>query len=54
MVVIQDINTKKQEFLSGHTNTISCVEVARSGALVASGQITFMGFKVTLSAAEAL
>jgi cilia- and flagella-associated protein 52 len=46
MIVIEDINTRKQDLLAGHSNTISCIDVARNGSLIASGQITFMGFKV--------
>lgn len=45
-VVIQDLASKKQTFLHGHTNNVSCVVVSRSGNYVASGQVTFMGFKV--------
>jgi len=47
MIVVENITTKQQDFLSGHSNTISCLDVARSGNLIASGQVTFMGFKVT-------
>jgi len=46
MIVVENITTKKQDFLSGHSNTISCLNVARSGNLIASGQVTYMGFKV--------
>uniref|UniRef100_A0A670YP80 Uncharacterized protein n=1 Tax=Pseudonaja textilis TaxID=8673 RepID=A0A670YP80_PSETE len=45
-VIIQSINTPGQDFLHGHTNNVSCVTVSPSGSYVASGQITFMGFKV--------
>lgn len=45
-VVIQKVDSKKQTFLHGHTNNVSCVVVSRDGVYVASGQVTFMGFKV--------
>nr|XP_009672125.1 PREDICTED: WD repeat-containing protein 16 isoform X2 [Struthio camelus australis] len=38
----------KQTFLHGHTNNVSCVVVSKSGTLVASGQVTFMGFKADI------
>lgn len=49
MIVIENITTKQQDFLTGHSNTISCLDVSRSGSLIASGQVTFMGFKVLQS-----
>lgn len=45
-VLIQAINTKQQSFLHGHGNNVSCVNVSKSGVYIASGQVTFMGFKV--------
>lgn len=45
-VVIQELDSKKQTFLHGHTNNVSCIVVSRDGMYVASGQVTFMGFKV--------
>ncbi|KAF7249171.1 Cilia- and flagella-associated protein 52 [Varanus komodoensis] len=47
-VIIQGINTHSQDFLHGHTNNVSCVTVSPSGSYVASGQITFMGFKADI------
>ncbi|XP_052544249.1 cilia- and flagella-associated protein 52 [Tympanuchus pallidicinctus] len=47
-VVIQDLASKKQTFLHGHTNNVSCVVVSSSGSYVASGQVTFMGFKADI------
>ncbi|OXB54515.1 hypothetical protein ASZ78_014785 [Callipepla squamata] len=47
-VVIQDLATKKQTFLQGHTNNVSCVVVSRSGSYVASGQVTYIGFKADI------
>ncbi|XP_061477831.1 cilia- and flagella-associated protein 52 isoform X2 [Rhineura floridana] len=47
-VIIQGINVCTQDFLHGHTNNVSCVTVSPSGSYVASGQITFMGFKADI------
>ncbi|NXX44697.1 CFA52 protein, partial [Tricholaema leucomelas] len=47
-VVIQELDSKKQTFLHGHTNNVSCVVVSRNGAYVASGQVTFLGFKADI------
>ncbi|XP_064891242.1 cilia- and flagella-associated protein 52-like [Columba livia] len=44
-VVIQHLDTKKQSFLHGHTDNVSCVAVSRDGMYVASGQVTCIGFK---------
>ncbi|XP_022914302.2 cilia- and flagella-associated protein 52 [Onthophagus taurus] len=44
-ISIQHWATKKQDFLSGHTNTISAVAVSPSGKYIASGQINHIGFK---------
>ena len=46
-IVIEDLQCKKQEFLSGHSDNISCIAISKSGKYVASGQITYMGFKVS-------
>uniref|UniRef100_A0A8V5HHI5 Cilia- and flagella-associated protein 52 n=1 Tax=Melopsittacus undulatus TaxID=13146 RepID=A0A8V5HHI5_MELUD len=43
-VVVQDLDSKKQVFLHGHTNNVSCVVVSRDGVYVASGEVAFMGF----------
>ncbi|KAK2514678.1 hypothetical protein Q9233_014834 [Columba guinea] len=47
MVVIQHLDTKKQSFLHGHADNVSCVVVSRYGMDVASGQVTCIGFKMT-------
>lgn len=44
-ICILNYETNKQEFLCGHTNVISCVRISPSGKLVASGQISHMGFR---------
>ncbi|XP_060723217.1 cilia- and flagella-associated protein 52 [Tachysurus vachellii] len=44
-LIIKNLLDKKQSFLHGHTNNVSCVSVSRSGTYLASGQVTFMGFK---------
>jgi len=33
-----------QEFMQGHSDTVSCMTLSRSGRYLASGQITYMGF----------
>eukprot|EP01137_Pigoraptor_chileana_P008790 Opistho-2@56123 len=48
-VVVREIaNNHKQDFLQGHTNTVSCVAVSKSGRFIASGQITHMGFQAEI------
>ncbi|ELK31845.1 WD repeat-containing protein 16 [Myotis davidii] len=47
-VLIQAINTNKQDFLHGHGNNVSCVDVSNSGEYIASGQVTYMGFKADI------
>lgn len=44
-IVIKDIETGAQIFLSGHTDNVSCVALSKTGKYVASGQSTYMGFK---------
>lgn len=47
-VTIEEVGTKRQEFLSGHTNNVSCVAISKSGQYIASGQVTYMGFKADI------
>uniref|UniRef100_A0A8C7I4C2 Cilia- and flagella-associated protein 52 n=1 Tax=Oncorhynchus kisutch TaxID=8019 RepID=A0A8C7I4C2_ONCKI len=47
-VILKSLKDGKQEFLHGHTNNVSCVTVSKSGRYIASGQVTFMGFKADL------
>ncbi|KAM4674142.1 cilia- and flagella-associated protein 52 [Amazona ochrocephala] len=47
-VVIQDLDSKKQVFLHGHTDNVSCIAVSRDGVYVASGEVAFMGFKADI------
>ena len=44
-IVVQDLTTQKQTFLAGHSNNVSCLACSPSGQFLASGQVTFMGFK---------
>lgn len=44
-VVVENIKTGKQDLLSGHKNNISCVAISKTGAFIASGQVTDPGFK---------
>eukprot|EP00999_Lentomonas_sp_LEN2_P000022 NODE_101_length_2309_cov_86.545371_g80_i0.p1 GENE.NODE_101_length_2309_cov_86.545371_g80_i0~~NODE_101_length_2309_cov_86.545371_g80_i0.p1 ORF type:complete len:654 (+),score=140.80 NODE_101_length_2309_cov_86.545371_g80_i0:177-2138(+) len=41
-------DTKAEKFLLGHTDRVSCVTVSKSGNLIASGQITHMGFQADI------
>lgn len=45
-IVVENMASKRQEFLAGHTNTVSCLALSHSGDFLASGQVTHMGFKV--------
>ncbi|XP_068448325.1 cilia- and flagella-associated protein 52 [Clinocottus analis] len=47
-VILKRIKDGKQEFLHGHTNNVSCIAVSKGGSYIASGQVTFMGFKAEL------
>uniref|UniRef100_A0A673L506 Cilia- and flagella-associated protein 52 n=1 Tax=Sinocyclocheilus rhinocerous TaxID=307959 RepID=A0A673L506_9TELE len=47
-VIIKSQRSGKQTFLHGHTNNVSCISVSRSGRYIASGQVTFMGFKADI------
>ncbi len=44
-LIVKDVSTHKQTFLSGHSNNISCLACSPSGVYLASGQVTHMGFK---------
>ncbi|KAJ8363474.1 hypothetical protein SKAU_G00123050 [Synaphobranchus kaupii] len=47
-VIMKSLKHGKQEFLQGHTNNVSCISVSKSGKYIASGQVTFMGFKADI------
>ncbi|XP_070579439.1 cilia- and flagella-associated protein 52-like [Ptychodera flava] len=47
-VIIEDVVSHKQSFLSGHTDDVSCIAVSKSGNYLASGQVTHMGFKANI------
>ncbi|KAM4691350.1 cilia- and flagella-associated protein 52 [Rhinophrynus dorsalis] len=47
-VIIESLVKHKQHFLQGHTNNVSCVAVSKSGKYLASGQVTYMGFKADI------
>ncbi len=38
-IIAQEIKSKKQSFLSGHSNNISCLACSQSGKYLASGQV---------------
>ncbi|CAH2292093.1 cilia- and flagella-associated 52 [Pelobates cultripes] len=44
-VIIESLQKRKQQFLQGHTNNVCCLAVSKSGKYIASGQVTYMGFK---------
>ncbi|MEE6520410.1 hypothetical protein FKM82_018264, partial [Ascaphus truei] len=47
-VIIESLNKRKQHFLQGHTNNVSCVAASTNGKYLASGQVTYMGFKADI------
>ena len=47
-LIVKDVSTHKQSFLSGHSNNISCLACSPSGVYLASGQVTHMGFKANV------
>ncbi|CAF4652723.1 unnamed protein product, partial [Rotaria magnacalcarata] len=47
-LVIENLQTRQQEFLLGHNNNISCLTISNNGKYIASGQVTFMGFKADI------
>ncbi|XP_067121874.1 cilia- and flagella-associated protein 52 isoform X2 [Centruroides vittatus] len=44
-IVIKDILHKKECFLNGHSNSITCLAVSKNGNYIASGQETLMNYK---------
>ncbi|XP_072882054.1 cilia- and flagella-associated protein 52 isoform X1 [Hemitrygon akajei] len=46
--IIQNLNSSQQAFLESHTNNISFVTVSKSGKYIATGQVTYMGFKADI------
>lgn len=47
-ISILNLKTNKQEFLSGHTNNITIIDISPSGRLIGSGQVNHMGFRAHL------
>lgn len=48
-VVIREIgNPRATEFLTGHSDKVSCLAISKSGRYIASGQITHMGFQADI------
>eukprot|EP00049_Salpingoeca_infusionum_P018411 m.357122 g.357122 ORF g.357122 m.357122 type:complete len:610 (-) comp17718_c0_seq1:256-2085(-) len=48
-VVVERIAGKRQQqFLQGHTDEVSCIAVSKSGAYIASGQVTHQGYPATI------
>lgn len=44
-VIVKEVASKQQTFLSGHSDNVSCLACSPSGVYLASGQVTHMGFK---------
>ncbi|KAI6649380.1 Cilia- and flagella-associated protein 52 [Oopsacas minuta] len=44
-IVILNMINNSQSFLRGHSNNVSCIAVNKKGDKIASGQVTYMGFK---------
>lgn len=44
-ISILNIITNKQDFLCGHTNTVSSIAISKSGSLIGSGQVNHMGYR---------
>lgn len=44
-VAILNYQTDKQDFLCGHTHTVSCLNISNSGTKIVSGQVNFMGYR---------
>lgn len=38
-VIVQNLASKKQQFLAGHSNNISCLTCSPTGKYLASGQV---------------
>lgn len=47
-IVIENLQTRNQEFLIGHNDNISCLTISKSGKYIASGQVAYMGFKADI------
>lgn len=44
-VVLKSIKGNSQSFLQGHTDRVTCLALSGDGSMLASGQVTSMGFK---------
>ena len=44
-VAILNFQTDKQDFLCGHTHTVSCINISTSGSKIVSGQVNHMGYR---------
>ena len=45
-VIKADTASGQQQFMIGHGNNVTCLDVERQGRYIASGQMNYMGFKV--------
>ncbi|CAD7082906.1 unnamed protein product, partial [Hermetia illucens] len=44
-LAVTNLTNNKQKFLCGHTNTISCLDISKSGKYLGSGQVSQRGFQ---------
>uniref|UniRef100_A0A336M2Q3 Cilia- and flagella-associated protein 52 n=1 Tax=Culicoides sonorensis TaxID=179676 RepID=A0A336M2Q3_CULSO len=44
-VAILNFHTDKEDFLCGHTHTVSCLNISNSGKKIVSGQVNHMGYR---------
>uniref|UniRef100_A0A1A8BCJ0 Cilia- and flagella-associated protein 52 n=1 Tax=Nothobranchius kadleci TaxID=1051664 RepID=A0A1A8BCJ0_NOTKA len=47
-VILKNISDGKQQILLGHTSSVSCLSVSKSGSYIASGQVSSVGSKATI------
>ncbi|ORX44654.1 WD40 repeat-like protein [Piromyces finnis] len=49
-IVINDVTKSEasKDFLLGHSNSISCMDISKSGKYIASSQVTHMGFQADI------
>lgn len=47
-IVVRHVLSRTQDFLRGHDNDVTVIQVSPSGRFIASGQKTYMGFQVVL------
>lgn len=54
-IIIEDVSTGKPEnVLAAHSDVVTCLAIDNTGNYIASGQVTYMGFKVSISSTRYL